>query len=43
MVNIANPNQYEATSAATSFFDLIAVGRSSKEFVDGRIRANNPM
>lgn len=32
-----------ATSAATSFFDPIAVGRFSEEFVDGATGANNPV
>jgi hypothetical protein len=32
-----------ATSAATSFFDPIAVGRYSEEFVGGATGANNPV
>ncbi|RYN53640.1 hypothetical protein AA0117_g13334 [Alternaria alternata] len=32
-----------ATSAATSFFDPIAVGRYGEEFVDGATGANNPV
>jgi patatin-like phospholipase/acyl hydrolase len=32
-----------ATSAASSFFDPIAVGRYEEEFVDGGIGANNPV
>jgi predicted acylesterase/phospholipase RssA len=32
-----------ATSAATSFFDPIAMGRFGEEFVDGAIGANNPV
>jgi predicted acylesterase/phospholipase RssA len=32
-----------ATSAATSFFDPIAVGRYMEEFVDGATGANNPV
>jgi predicted acylesterase/phospholipase RssA len=32
-----------ATSAATSFFDPIAVGRFGEEFVDGATGANNPV
>jgi hypothetical protein len=32
-----------ATSAATSFFDPIAVGRFDEEFVDGATGANNPV
>lgn len=32
-----------ATSAATSFFDSIAIGRFGEEFVDGAIGANNPV
>ncbi|CAN9173050.1 unnamed protein product [Alternaria alternata] len=32
-----------ATSAATSFFDLIAVGRYGEQFVDGATGANNPV
>ncbi|KAI4940892.1 hypothetical protein J4E91_011149 [Alternaria rosae] len=32
-----------ATSAATSFFDPIAVGRYSEQFVDGATGANNPV
>ncbi|KAF2025710.1 hypothetical protein EK21DRAFT_75787 [Setomelanomma holmii] len=32
-----------ATSAATSFFDPIAVGRFGEEFVDGAAGANNPV
>ncbi|USP73984.1 FabD/lysophospholipase-like protein [Curvularia clavata] len=32
-----------ATSAATSFFDSITIGRFSEEFVDGAIGANNPV
>jgi hypothetical protein len=32
-----------ATSAATSFFDPIAVGNFSEEFVDGATGANNPV
>ncbi|KAF2818243.1 FabD/lysophospholipase-like protein [Ophiobolus disseminans] len=32
-----------ATSAATSFFDQIAVGRFGEEFVDGATGANNPV
>jgi hypothetical protein len=32
-----------ATSAATSFFDPIAVGRYDEEFVDGATGANNPV
>jgi predicted acylesterase/phospholipase RssA len=32
-----------ATSAATSFFDPIAVGRFREEFVDGATGANNPV
>jgi hypothetical protein len=32
-----------ATSAASSFFDAIAVGRFSEEFVDGATGANNPV
>lgn len=32
-----------ATSAATSFFDPIAIGRYGEEFVDGATGANNPV
>jgi predicted acylesterase/phospholipase RssA len=32
-----------ATSAATSFFDPISVGRYGEEFVDGATGANNPV
>jgi hypothetical protein len=32
-----------ATSAATSFFDSIAIGRYKEEFVDGATGANNPV
>jgi hypothetical protein len=32
-----------ATSAATSFFDRIAVGRYGEEFVDGATDANSPV
>ena len=32
-----------ATSAASSFFDLIAIGRYKEEFVDGATGANNPV
>ena len=32
-----------ATSAATSFFDPIAVGKYGEEFVDGATGANNPV
>jgi predicted acylesterase/phospholipase RssA len=32
-----------ATSAATSFFDPIAIGRYKEEFVDGATGANNPV
>ena len=32
-----------ATSAASSFFDSIAVGRYGEEFVDGATGANNPV
>jgi predicted acylesterase/phospholipase RssA len=32
-----------ATSAATSFFDSIAVGRFGEQFVDGATGANNPV
>jgi predicted acylesterase/phospholipase RssA len=32
-----------ATSAATSFFDPIAVGKFGEEFVDGATGANNPV
>ena len=32
-----------ATSAASSFFDPIAVGRYEEEFVDGGMGANNPV
>ena len=32
-----------ATSAASSFFDPIAVGRYGEEFVDGALGANNPV
>jgi len=32
-----------ATSAATTFFDAIALGPYSEEFVDGGIGANNPI
>ena len=32
-----------ATSAASSFFDPIAVGRFGEEFVDGATGANNPV
>ncbi len=32
-----------ATSAASSFFDPIAVGRYGEEFVDGATGANNPV
>jgi patatin-like phospholipase/acyl hydrolase len=32
-----------ATSAATSFFDSIAIGPYEEEFVDGALRANNPV
>jgi Patatin-like phospholipase len=32
-----------ATSAATSFFDPVAVGRYGEEFVDGATGANNPV
>ncbi|KAH8587243.1 hypothetical protein B0O99DRAFT_747744 [Bisporella sp. PMI_857] len=32
-----------ATSAASSFFDAIAVGRFGEEFVDGATGANNPV
>jgi predicted acylesterase/phospholipase RssA len=32
-----------ATSAATSFFDPIAVGRFGEEFMDGATGANNPV
>jgi len=32
-----------ATSAASSFFDPIAIGRFEEEFVDGAIGANNPV
>ncbi|EMD96375.1 hypothetical protein COCHEDRAFT_1167485 [Bipolaris maydis C5] len=32
-----------ATSAATSFFDPIAIGRFGEQFVDGAIGANNPV
>ncbi|KAH8595465.1 ankyrin repeat-containing domain protein [Bisporella sp. PMI_857] len=32
-----------ATSAASSFFDSIAVGRYKEEFVDGALGANNPV
>lgn len=32
-----------ATSAATSFFDPIAIGKYGEEFVDGALGANNPV
>jgi predicted acylesterase/phospholipase RssA len=32
-----------ATSAASSFFDPIAIGRYNEEFVDGATGANNPV
>jgi predicted acylesterase/phospholipase RssA len=32
-----------ATSAATSFFDSIAIGRFGEQFVDGATGANNPV
>jgi len=32
-----------ATSAASSFFDPIAIGRYNEEFVDGAMGANNPV
>ena len=32
-----------ATAAASSFFDLIAIGRYKEEFVDGATGANNPV
>jgi hypothetical protein len=32
-----------ATSAASSFFDPIAIGRYKEEFVDGALGANNPV
>ena len=32
-----------ATSAASSFFDPIAIGRYEEEFVDGVTGANNPV
>jgi predicted acylesterase/phospholipase RssA len=32
-----------ATSAASSLFDPIAIGRYKEEFVDGAVRANNPV
>jgi hypothetical protein len=32
-----------ATSAASSFFDHIAIGRYKEEFVDGATGANNPV
>lgn len=34
---------YRAISAASSFFDAIAVGRYGEEFVDGATGANNPV
>jgi hypothetical protein len=32
-----------ATSAASSFFDPIAIGRYKEEFIDGATGANNPI
>jgi hypothetical protein len=32
-----------ATSAATSFFDTIAIGPFDEEFIDGALGANNPV
>jgi predicted acylesterase/phospholipase RssA len=34
---------YRATSAASSFFDPIAIGRFQEEFVDGATGSNNPV